>query len=141
MRESGLLIREKILLDLMMLHILWILATPDCFRSVALRFGTYPSTVHRHYVRIIEAICDLAPRYIQWPSPAEREVTKAAFERYAGFPGVVGLIDGTFVNITAPTIQPRRYINRHHQYAFNIQVVCDHTKDNRHPHRRKLCPQ
>jgi len=126
MVDNLLLIRERTPLDLMLLHTLWILATPESFRAVALRFGVRPSTVHAHYLRFISVLCEVGPQFIRWPSQAEKDQTKAAFENYSGFPGIIGCIDGTYVVITAPTIQPRRFINRHHQYAFNIQVICDY---------------
>lgn len=100
---------------MILMHTLWILATPDTFRSVALRFAVRPSTVHRHYLLIIRALCDLAPNYIRWPNGQQRLRIQRAFERYSGFPGIVGAIDGTFVNMTAPLIQPRRYV--HHANA------------------------
>jgi len=83
-------------LDLWLLHALWILATPDSFRSVALRFGVRPSTVHNHYLLIVNALCDLALRYITWPSRDERQEIKTRFENYSGFPGIVGCIHGTY---------------------------------------------
>ena len=37
-------------------------------------------------------------------------IIRAAFE--GGFPGVIGLIDGTHVSIRAPIEEPDAYINR-----------------------------
>ncbi|KAK3918943.1 hypothetical protein KUF71_001067 [Frankliniella fusca] len=50
-----------------MLMVVWLLAAPDSFRSVALRFGETPGTLHYFYRYIIEALRDLSPRYIRWP--------------------------------------------------------------------------
>lgn len=126
MVQDELLKRQRIPLDLMLMHALWVLATPDSFRSVALQFGVHPNTVYSHYIRIVSALCDLAPEYITWPNANRRQAIANAFERYSGFPGITGCIDGTLVVCTAPTIQPRRYIDRHDQYSMNVQVVCDH---------------
>lgn len=126
MMANRLLQRERIPLDLMIMHALWILATPDSFRSVAMQFCTFKSTIHHHYVRIISVLCGLAPRFIKWPSRDERRHIANAFEHYSGFQGITGCVDGTYVVVTAPTIQPRRYIDRHHVYSINVQVVCDH---------------
>ncbi|KAK3907211.1 Protein ANTAGONIST OF LIKE HETEROCHROMATIN PROTEIN 1 [Frankliniella fusca] len=112
-------------LDLMLMKSIWILATPDLFRSVAVTFGTYPSTAHRHYTRIIATLCDLAPRFIKWPDADERRTIANSFRTYSGFPGIVACIYGTLVTVTAPLIQAKRYVDRHHQYSINIQVVCD----------------
>lgn len=75
---------------------------------------------------IIECLVELAPRFITWPTAAERRVTKAYFRQVNGFPGVIGCIDGTFHNVIAPRFDKVRSVNRHHQYALNTQVVCDH---------------
>ena len=42
---------------------------------------------------------------------------RAAFQE-GGFPGVVGLIDGTHISIRAPVEQPDAYINRK-KISFN----------------------
>ena len=49
---------------------------------------------------------------------------KAAFEE-GGFPGVVGLIDGTHISIRAPMEEPEAYINRKTFHSINVQVICD----------------
>lgn len=126
MVENSLIQRERIPLDLMILHAIWILATPDSFRSVAMQFCVRPSTIHSHYLRIISVLCRLAPRFIKWPNQNERRVISNAFREYSNFTGIVGIVDGTYMVVTAPTIQPKRYIDRHHQYSINVQAVCDH---------------
>ncbi|XP_034236326.1 uncharacterized protein LOC117642351 [Thrips palmi] len=124
---SGKVQRVRTPLDIPLLMVLWILANPDSFRSVALRFGVLPGTVYYHYAYIIEVLRELAPKYIQWPDAEERIVIKGSFQAYSGFPGIVGVVDGTYNNITAPIEQPDRYINRHDTFSFNTSVVCDHT--------------
>lgn len=108
-----------------MLMVVWLLATPDSFRSVSLRFGVRPSTLYYHYSYVIEALRELAPTYITWPDAAERNVIKAAFERATGVPGVIGCVDGTFVTITAPLEDDAPFVNRHHQHSINVQSVVD----------------
>lgn len=49
---------------------------------------------------------------------------KAAFDE-GGFPGVVGLIDGTHISIRAPMEEPEAYINRKKFHSINVQVICD----------------
>jgi len=43
-----------------LLMVLCILATPDCFRSIALRFGKTPGVLHYHYKKIITALSEMA---------------------------------------------------------------------------------
>jgi len=51
---------------------------------------------------------------------------KASFEEL-GFPGVVGLIDGTHISIRAPIKEPAAYINHRKFHSINVQVICDET--------------
>lgn len=124
---SGRVQRVRNSLDIPLLMVLWILANPDTFRSVALRFGVLPGVVYFHYAYIVEALREMRPKYVQWPDENERALIKARFEEYSGFPGIAGVIDGTYNTITAPVEQRDRYINRHHLFSFNTSVVCDHT--------------
>ncbi|KAK3928636.1 Protein ANTAGONIST OF LIKE HETEROCHROMATIN PROTEIN 1 [Frankliniella fusca] len=123
--EKGRLIRERRPLQDIVLMVVWILATPDTFRSVALRFGINPGTLYYFYKYIIEALRELAPQFISWPGPEERERIKNVFQRATGFPGAVGCIDGTHVYITRPVRNPVSYRNRHHTYSLNVQTVVD----------------
>lgn len=43
----------------------------------------------------------------------------------AGFPLVVGAIDGTHVRIQAPHVHEEAYVNRHRYHSINVQVVVD----------------
>ncbi|KAE8739517.1 hypothetical protein FOCC_FOCC014973, partial [Frankliniella occidentalis] len=117
--------RERTPFIHIMLMVTWLLATPDSFRSVALRFGVVPSTLYYFYIYIIEALRELSARYICWPNEEERVVIKNTFERATGFPGVIGCIDCTHVYITAPVQDSQQYVNRHHTYSINVQAVVD----------------
>ncbi|KAK3917497.1 Protein ALP1-like, partial [Frankliniella fusca] len=109
-----------------LLLVLWILATPDSFRSVALRFGVTSGVLHYHYKVIIRALSDLSQIYVQWPLPEERQVISRYCEMRSGFPGVVGAIDASYIPLCyAPQIEPQRYVNRHRDYAISLQAVVD----------------
>lgn len=109
-----------------LLMVLWLLATPDSFRSVALRFGVNPGTLYYFYSYIIEALRELSTSYITWPTAEERNRISHAFEEASGFPGIIGCIDCTHVYITAPLDDAAQYTNRHHTYSVNTQTVVDH---------------
>ena len=89
-------------------------------------FGVSRGVVHCHYLTVIEALRELASRYIKWPSRSERQRIASIIERRSGYKGVCGAIDGTLINTTAPKIQRERYIDRHQRYSLNVQAVCDH---------------
>ena len=44
------------------------------------------------------------------------------FYLMAGFPGVLGCIDGTHVKIIAPTDLEGMYVNRKNYHSINVQV-------------------
>lgn len=105
--------------------VIWLMATPDSFRSVALRFGVTPGTLYYFYSYIIEALRELAPRFICWPDQEERLHIQQVFQEATDFPGIVGSIDGTHVSITAPVNNAAHYINRHHTHSINVQAIVD----------------
>ncbi|KAK3912531.1 Protein ANTAGONIST OF LIKE HETEROCHROMATIN PROTEIN 1 [Frankliniella fusca] len=115
----------KLGLDINLMMVLWILATPDSFRSVSSRFGVSTSTVHDHYKCIIEALREMSANYIRWPTAYEQEIIAENFENMYGYPGVCGCIDGSHINITKPLYQGQRYVDRKANYSIILQGVCD----------------
>ena len=51
------------------------------------------------------------------------------FKKYRFIRHVVGCIDGTYVQIIAPTgAEEPAFVNRLHYHSINIQAVCDHNE-------------
>ena len=50
---------------------------------------------------------------------------KSSFEEEGGFPGIIGVVDGTHIRIRAPEHEPEAYINRKKFQSINVQLVCD----------------
>lgn len=48
---------------------------------------------------------------------------KSSFEEEGGFPGVIGVVDGTHICIRAPQHEPEAYINRKKFHSINVQVL------------------
>lgn len=48
------------------------------------------------------------------------------FAVISDFPGVVGVIDGCHIPISAPIENPNSYINRKGFYSILLQAICDH---------------
>lgn len=48
---------------------------------------------------------------------------ETSFVDEGGFPGVIGLIDGTHIRIRAPEDDPDAYINRKKFFSLNVQVT------------------
>lgn len=108
-----------------LLMVLWIMGTPDSFRSVALRFGVHPSQLHTRYLLVIRGLCRLGARYIRWPTVEERVLIKRRILRRTGFPGAVGIMDAKHFSITCPVEDAVAYRNYHHGYSVKAQAVCD----------------
>jgi len=104
---------------------LWILGNLCSFRVTASVFGVANSVVHSNYVVVTEALRELSEKFVKWPTTAGRARTKNACRRKAGFPGVIGMMDGSLIKVTAPCVQREQYFDRHHSYSINILAVCD----------------
>ncbi|XP_063971487.1 putative nuclease HARBI1 [Lytechinus pictus] len=74
-----------------------------------------------------EAIATRKRQYMRFPSTREEvDATQRQFYQYCRFPGVIGAIDGTHVNIRSPDgDQAIYFLNRKNRYSINVQVVCD----------------
>ena len=68
--------------------------------------GVEKSTVCRIVRRVSLALSRLLPQYCNWPTEERKNEIKAGFFQVAGFPGVVGCIDGTHVRIQVGSVIP-----------------------------------
>jgi len=64
------------------------------------------------FVRVVAALCNIAPQIIKWPERVEMEIIKMKFQNLSHIPGVLGAIDGAYIPIKAPKIDSEVYINR-----------------------------
>lgn len=97
-----------------------------CFcRSVGERFDIPKGTLSKIFVRIINFISQLVPKYIKWPDKNEIENIKTEFARTTKFKGCIGAIDGTYVGCSAPQDQKKSYTNRKAFTSITLQAVCD----------------
>ncbi|XP_072278897.1 putative nuclease HARBI1 [Pyxicephalus adspersus] len=86
-----------------LLATLYILGRGSFQTSSVLNCGLSQSTFSRVFTKVINAIVDLVPLYIHFPQTEWRKV-KVDFFRQAGFPNVLGAIDGTYMAIKAPKL-------------------------------------
>ncbi|KAL3691343.1 hypothetical protein R1sor_004994 [Riccia sorocarpa] len=90
-------------------------------RSMEL-WGVSHGTLVNFTKRVMTAIEDLLAGELKWPSPRERQVISEAFAE-KGFPGCIGLIDGTLVElIQRPRFDGETYYDRKANYSVNAQV-------------------
>ncbi|XP_024878431.1 uncharacterized protein LOC112458845, partial [Temnothorax curvispinosus] len=84
-----------------LLSTLWLLATPDSYRSVGERFDMGKSSASDSFIRIVKALNDIAGDVIVWPRGDQRIAVQEMFHRIGKLPHV-GAIDGTNIPIKAP---------------------------------------
>ena len=64
--------------------------------------------------------------HVHMPAREDIENEKNLFYEVAGFPGVLGCIDGTHIPIIAPPgPQEPMFVNRKNFHSLNVQVICD----------------
>ncbi|KAK2181225.1 hypothetical protein NP493_405g01000 [Ridgeia piscesae] len=81
-----------------------------------------PTCAHRS---MSSALVARMQEWVQLPTQQQADRQKAKFLRLAGFPNVVGCIDGTHVRIQAPPTNEHEYVNRKNFHSINVQVICD----------------
>lgn len=120
--------RPRVCLQEQLLISLWLLSTPECFRSVSDRFDVSRSTAHSIFVRVISALQKhISKHIIRWPSGVNAvRATVNGFHRMKGMDGVIGAIDGSHIPIKAPSFCPENYFNRKSFHSIILQAVCNH---------------
>ncbi|XP_066595453.1 uncharacterized protein [Prorops nasuta] len=107
-----------------LLSVIWLLATPDSFRSVADRFNRAKSALHDSFIRIVKALNDIADEVILWPKRERLVAVKCGFNKIGILPDVIGAIDGTHIPILAPHVNFESYRTRKCTYVITLQAVC-----------------
>lgn len=106
---------------------LYWLADTAHYRTIANLFGVGKSTV----CGIVKQVCEvivriLLPRYVYVPRSRQEVQEKIdGFESRAGFPQVVGAVDGCHVPIIGPEQSPDDYINRKGFHSLILQGLVD----------------
>jgi hypothetical protein len=83
--------------------------------------GPSTHTVGRIIRRVANAIFGIKNDFIQWP--ANPETLAQGFYQIAGFPSVVGALDGSHVPVSPPKEDEASYLNRHHTHSINVLCV------------------
>ncbi|CAH2000558.1 unnamed protein product [Acanthoscelides obtectus] len=83
-------------------------------------------SISRAIHEITNAIISIfSEQLVHFPKTAsERHVIKQRFMEARCFPGVIGAIDCTHVEILRPTLEEHNYLNRKGYHSKNIQIVC-----------------
>lgn len=76
-------------------------------------------------MQVATALCNHVNEFIQWPRGETAIEIKEEFRQFAHFPGVIGVVDGCHIQISAPHENPESYINRHGYHSVILQGICD----------------
>ena len=102
------------------------LASGNFYTSIGDLHGLSKASVCRIVKHVSDSIACLSNRYIRMPSTTnEIRKMKTSFYEKANFPGVIGVIDCVHIRLVF-NIAPHeggRFINRHHWYSINVQVI------------------
>lgn len=104
------------------------LAHQDTINEISDRFNVAESTALYESEYIISILTILRSEYIIWPRENDCAIIAAEYEARAGFPGVIGSIDGTHIAIVPPADQQMSYANRKMFYSVVLQAVCTSSK-------------
>ncbi|XP_025154267.1 putative nuclease HARBI1 [Harpegnathos saltator] len=75
---------------------------------------------------MMDFLCDIARNVIKF---SDKENTANEFLQIAGFPKVLGCIDGTFIKVRTPAHKIKStYVNRHDIPSITLQGICDARK-------------
>lgn len=122
------LLTKTVSLERRTLACIWYLGNTETFRSVSDRFGVSKGTLHHYLSKFTEVMQrhQILKNLISWPnSDEEYSQISEKFSARAGFPNVVGALDGTYIPISGPTTFRDSYICRKGFPAMHLQAVCD----------------
>ncbi|XP_033228853.1 putative nuclease HARBI1 [Belonocnema kinseyi] len=97
-------------------------------KSVADRFGVSKDTAWETTMTIARVLNEQAPTYIRWLVSPEFVTVEQDFAELAGFPGVVAAVDGTHIEVNAPSNDEYSYFNRKHYHSVILQGICNSNK-------------
>ena len=104
------------------------LATGKYQQCSAVEFGLSQPTVCKIISEVLDAITrpEIVKQFVNFPqSIDEVRLNQREFFAVSRFPGVVGVIDGTHIQIQAPSANEYEFVNRHNYHSINVQLVFD----------------
>ncbi|KAI4455562.1 hypothetical protein MML48_9g00005579 [Holotrichia oblita] len=121
---------KRISAEVHILSYIWFACNKVCLRDIAERFNIGISTLHRILERVTSYIISIAKNVIIFPDTEHSKAeTALKFAQKQGFPDVLGIIDGTYINIQTPAGKLKSvYCNRHDMPSITLQAICDADK-------------
>lgn len=97
-------------------------------------FNMSQASVSRSVTAVVDSICELLfPEKVYFPETDEElSDIRNGFYGVAGFPNVVGCLDGTHIRLIAPKDREHDFVNRKSYHSLNVMACCDHLGRFRH---------
>ncbi len=103
------------------------LASNSLQRDIGDTFGIVQSSVSRILDCFLTALANRLPEFVHFPVDEEsRRQNQRKFGEMAGFPQVVGCVDGTHVRVCPAADDEADFVNRKGFHSMNVQAICDH---------------
>lgn len=120
-RKTSLTVEEKVMIALRFF------ASGSHLQVIGDTMGHDKAKISRVIRQVADALVEMKDTFIKWPqTPEKLNSIKNGFYQKAGFPNVVGCIDGTHVPIQAPVDDEPSFVNRKGFHSINVQGICDH---------------
>lgn len=88
--------------------------------------GISQASMSRCVSNVTKALIEKAPQFITFNrDETTRDQSFEMFQRVAGIPGILGVIDCVQVAIKAPNSEDSSYVNRKGFHSVGCQIVCD----------------
>lgn len=93
------------------------------YHGVGTMHGVTKGTVCTTVGRVCNAIVEnLFPKIVCWPENVAD--IGPNFYIKGGFPNVCGCVDGTIINIDAPSSNEVMFVDRHGNHSLNVMMIC-----------------
>lgn len=92
---------------------------------MCVKFGVGKATALCAVRRVTYALHCLAPRFIKWPRGEKAIHVIETFQKAKGFPGVIGAVDGSLIQIRASKEDAASYICKKNYPPIHLQAVCN----------------
>lgn len=116
--------RKKESMQNRLLLTIWTLSNPECFRSIADRFGYSRGNAHKLFIETCTNLESVVKNYIKWPMVPAARNSVADFNNLRDnnpIKGVIGAIDCTHIEIPAPTVDAISYYDRNGRHSVILQ--------------------
>ncbi|KAL1454547.1 hypothetical protein WDU94_010778 [Cyamophila willieti] len=104
------------------------LSSQQTLRQIGDTFNLADSTIHSIRDKVCRALARFQSKLIKWPTEVDAAVISAKFKAIAGFPNVIGAIDGSHIPSKVREDIADDYLNRKMFHSIVLQGICTSEK-------------